>query len=173
MNETVTLADVLVADGPHPAVADKMAPFAPLIGDWDVDITNYAPDGTATVVIGEWHFGWGLDGRAIVDIWIAPRRELRGPEHAGSWGITIRFYDPAIDAWRSTWLEQSHAVVMPFIGHLIDGEIVLEGSFTPGTLSRWIFSEIAAETFHWRSVESIDDGATWRLEQEMAARRAA
>lgn len=173
MNETVTLADVLVADGPHPAVAEKMAPFVPLIGHWDVAITNYAPDGAKTEIAGEWHFGWGLDGRAIVDVWIAPRRELRGPDRAGSWGATIRFYDPAIDAWRSTWLEQSHAVVMPFIGRLNDGEIVLEGSFTPGVLSRWIFSDIGAETFHWRSVESTDDGATWRLEQEMAARRAA
>jgi len=172
MDPSAALASVLTASAPHPACADRLAPFAPLIGSWDVDIVYHDAGGDRRV-LGEWHFGWALEGRAVMDVWIAPKRPLRGADMpvSGEWGVTVRFYDPAIDAWRSTWLGPKSAVVLPFIGRLSGGEIVLEGSFEPGKIARWIFSEIAADTFRWRAVESTDAGKTFALRQEMAARR--
>jgi hypothetical protein len=85
----------------------------------------------------------------------------------------VRFYDPAIDAWRSTWIGPVRGVVMPFIGRQVGDEIVLEGSFEPGASTRWIFSEITARAFHWRAEESRDGWQTRRLQQEMNARRRA
>ncbi len=54
---------------------------------------------------------------------------------------------------------------------MIKDEIILEGSFTPGGRTRWIFSHMTPTSFHWRNLESSDDGATWRAVQEMDARR--
>lgn len=172
MNAPSPLLPVLPAPAPHPSVADKLAPFAPLIGSWDVDIVYHSPDGDRRVA-GEWHFDWALEGRALVDVWIAPARPQRsGPMPvSGEWGMTVRFYDPSIDAWRSTWLGPKHHVVMPFIGRLVNGEIVLEGSFEPAVVSRWIFSDLTANTFRWRAVSSRDNWKTETLTQEMFARR--
>lgn len=172
MSTLSPLMPVVSADAPHPSVADKLAPFAPLIGSWDVDIVYHGAGGERRVT-GEWHFGWALEGRALVDVWIAPARPLRnGPMPvSGEWGVTVRFYDPSIDAWRSTWHGPKHGVLMPFIGRRVDGEIVLEGTFQPGEVTRWIFSDITPETFRWRAVTSRDHWSTVNLQQEMSARR--
>ena len=170
---TSSFDSVLTARQAHPAHADKLHLFGQFVGAWDVDITNYPADGPARQIAGEWHFAWVLDGRAIEDVWIAPRRSLRKPgtEDGGEYGATLRFYDPKIDAWRSTWHGPARGVVMPFIGRQVGKEIVLEGSFEPGVATRWIFSDITDRTFHWRSVESRDGWRTERMDQKMVAAR--
>jgi hypothetical protein len=116
-------------------------------------------------------FAWALGGRAIQDVWIAPSRAERANGRDGEWGTTLRFYDETIDAWRSTWIGPHNRVVMPFLGRAVEDEIILEGSFEEGVRTRWIFSEVTADSFSWRAVDSNDDGATWNLLQEMKARR--
>jgi hypothetical protein len=166
-----SMLDALRAEGPHPDYADELMLFGQFVGAWDLDITNMPPGGSETRVQGEVHFAWGLEGRAVVDVWIAPRRSLRDGATAGFYGTTIRFYDPEIAAWRSTWVAPDNGVVMAFIGRRTGDEIVLEGEFTQGTLSRWIFSEITPTRFHWREIHSTDGGTTWTITQEMHARR--
>jgi hypothetical protein len=167
--------DAFLADGPIPGLADKLALFGQFVGSWDLSVTNHRRDGDATTVPAEWHFAWALGGRAIQDVWIAPSRAERAATGAssasGEWGTTLRLYDPEIDAWRSTWIGPNHAVVMPFIGRPIGDEIVLEGSFDAGVLTRWIFSEIESDSFSWRAVQSGDGGIDWKLLQEMKATR--
>lgn len=166
------LGEVLAASGPRTELREEQQLFSPMIGSWDVAITNHRPDGDE-VMQGEWHFGWAMDGRAVVDVWIAPSRAARARtgDHSGEWGTTIRFHDPSINAWRCTWIGPKNGVVMPFIARGQDGEIVLEGSFAQGLVTRWIFSDIQPGSFRWRAIESADDGTSWTLRQEMAATR--
>jgi hypothetical protein len=105
-------------------------------------------------------------------VWTAPRRSLRGSADPYEYGATLRFFDPTIQAWRSTWIGPVRHLVLPFIGRQVEDEIILEGSFAPGWLTRWIFSLVTVTSFRWRSMESCDDGVTWTTVQEMAARRA-
>ena len=167
------MAQVLLADEPRTDIAQHLEPFRRLIGSWDVTIINHQPDGGREIIDGEWHFGWALDGRALADVWIAPRRSVRARtgDNSGEWGLTIRFYDERIDAWRSTWLGPKKGVVMPFIARDVDGGIVLRGSFEEGVLTQWAFSDITADTFQWRNTNSRDDRKTWQLTQEMSATR--
>ena len=168
----MSVSDVFLSDRPDQDLADELELFGQFVGSWDVAVTNYNPDGSAITIPAEWHFAWALGGRAIQDVWIAPSRAARERDGSdGEWGTTIRFYDPEIDAWRSTWLGPRHHVVMPFIARRIEDEIVLEGSFEEGVTTRWIFSDITSQSFSWRSVESRDGGATWTLNQQMEARR--
>lgn len=168
--------DAFLAQGPVPGLADKLQLFGQFVGSWDLSVTNYR-DGGAETIPAEWHFAWALGGRAIQDVWIAPSRADRGAADAsgpvGEWGTTVRFYDESIDAWRSTWLGPSHGVVMPFIARGVGEEIVLEGSFEEGVLTRWIFSDITLDSFSWRAVDSRDGGESWELLQEMKAKRQA
>lgn len=174
MSPPNSMIAALAASKPDLKLADKLRLFGQFVGGWDVSIVYYPLDEPERRLEGEWHFGWVLEGRVIQDVWIARRRSLRRvPDDSAptEYGTTVRFYDPTIEAWRSTWIGPVRGVVMPFIGRPVGDEIVLEGSFEPGVDTRWIFSQITAETFHWRAVESRDGWATHRLQQVMDARR--
>lgn len=179
---TTPYADAHVNAGPRglaaacPAEdrADEMMLFGQFVGDWDVDFTVYGPDGAAHTEKAEWHFGWILEGRAVQDVWIVPRRGER--ERAGpvpsDYGTTIRFRDPSIDAWRVVYVSPVRGDVLTFVARKVGDEIVLEGRDAEGAPMRWIFSEITAQSFRWRRVVSEDGGETWRVHKEMRVRRA-
>ena len=172
MNPTSVLSDALLASGPHPKLVQQLGLFSPLIGSWDVEVIQYLPDGSQQGMDAEWHFGWALEGRAVMDVWIAPKRGLRNADtEMGDYGVTIRFYDKRIDAWRSTWIGPVKNNVLPFIARKIEDAIVLEGKFEDDLSTRWIFSDITSDSFHWRALESADDWRTYTTLQEMLARR--
>lgn len=162
----------LQANGPHPEHAEELMLFGQFVGAWNVDISNISPDGTKRVIKGEWHFGWALEGRAVMDVWIAPRRSLRDIETPYEYGATVRFFDPGIQAWRSTWIGPANHIVRPFIARQVEDEIILEGSFSADNQTRWIFSHITPTSFHWRNIVSSDNSKTWITVQEMVAQRA-
>jgi hypothetical protein len=167
------MIEALQAEEPYPELGTKLRLFGQFVGSWDVEIINYRPDGSREVVQGEWHFGWVLEGRAIQDVWISPKRELRAKAKGanGDYGATLRFYDPKIDAWRSTWIGPAKGYVLPFIARQVGDEIVLEGNFESGKSRKWIFSDITSESFRWRAVESNDAWLTQQKVQEMSASR--
>lgn len=174
MATSSAFALALISNRPAAHLADKMNLFAPLIGSWDMDIVYYRSDGgVKSAVRGEWHFTWALEGRAVEDVWITPpRSERRAIDPApGEYGVTLRFFDASIDAWRSTWHGPVHGIVWPFIGRARGNDIVLERLDEDGALAHWTFSNICHERFEWRAEISHDGGRTWRLEQEMRARR--
>ena len=118
-------------------------------------------DGTSETRRGEWHFGWALGGRAVLDVWILP-----GVEH----GASLRFYDRELGGWRSTWIGPVRGRVQTFIARETTGGIELSGEDATGRPLRWVFSEITPTTFHWAN-EYFEDGA-WKRQQEMRVRRA-
>ncbi|HVE57739.1 MAG TPA: hypothetical protein VNB22_12975 [Pyrinomonadaceae bacterium] len=167
------MIEVLRASAPLPELAEKLRMFGQFVGSWDAKVINYKPDGSNQIVEAEWHFGWVLEGRAIQDVWIAPKRSLRvaGENTPGDYGATIRFYDAKIDAWRSTWIGPVKGYVIPFIARQIGDEIVLEGKLESGIAVKWIFSEIKKESFRWRSLESADGWTSQNKVQEMFCHR--
>ena len=169
--DTNSMIEALHACGPHPDLAEHLMLFGQFVGAWDVDVTNIAPDGTKQELKGEWHFGWALEGRAIMDVWITPRRSLSAQADPYEYGATLRFFDPTIQAWRSTWIGLVRHLVRAFIARQVEDGIILEGSFAPGCRTRWIFSQITATSFHWHNLGSSDDGSTWTIMQEMTAQR--
>ncbi|TCC32296.1 hypothetical protein [Kribbella sindirgiensis] len=165
-----TLAELMVADAPRPEYADAFRPFAPLIGSWDLDVAWYDESGATTrTTKGEWHFAWALDGRAVADIWITPSRAARATDGDGEWGLSVRIYDPELQAFRSTWMGPKAAFVMPFVAHATADTITLE-SQTANT--RWAFTDITAGAFHWRN-EDIDADGNVILRQTFVATRQA
>jgi len=170
------MIDALGATGPVPHLARELMQFGRFVGSWDLDVTYFAADGSVRRrVAGEWHFGWALEGRAVADVWMVPMRaERQAAEPApGEYGMTLRFYDPRLGAWRSTWHGPVNGIVWPFIAREIGDEMVLERTDERGELVRWIFSGIRADSFHWRAVRSTDGGAAWGVEQTMEAIRRA
>jgi hypothetical protein len=169
----VTL-DCLLADGPDPALADRLALFGQFVGSWDLEVSNYDADGREDRRPGEWHFGWVLDGLAVQDVWITPSRAHRARTGAprGEYGTSVRFYDPSIDAWRSTWIGPGHRLVAAFIARPTPEGILLETTREDGERWRWSFSEIDSTSFRWHNRHAVAGSDDWVLVQEFWATRA-
>jgi hypothetical protein len=170
---TIPMLEALASDGPSPEIPEEEDLYGRFVGSWDFDYTAYGAEGDVTKAVGEWHFAWALDGRAIVDVWICPSRAEREREGAppGEYGVTVRFYDASVGGWRSTWHGPAFGNVRPFVAKREGDEIVHRGVTSEGHALHWIFSDIRDDAFHWRSVVSEDDGATWRMREEFDARR--
>src|SRR5947208_16963874 len=101
--------DALGADGPSADRAGRMDLYGRFVGSWDLDVRQFAKDGTERRRAGEWHFGWAVEGRAIQDVWIVPPRgALRHGYDAANYnlsGTKLRVYDPDIDEWRNMWTD--------------------------------------------------------------------
>jgi len=173
--------DALHSDGPAPDRAGKLGLYAFLVGRWDTRILAYDEAGTRHESRGEIHADWVLEGRAIQDIWMTPPRGERRPGEppprlpvTGAWyGTTLRVYDPKLDAWHVLWSDPATQVYVRQTGRPEGGDIVQQGSMPSGAVLRWRFTEIEADSFHWLGEISTDAGATWRLQVEVFARRAA
>jgi hypothetical protein len=159
----------LIANNPDPDLKEKLMLFGQFIGDWNIVEARYIQaDGTWVKMKGEVHFGWILGGTAIQDVWIGCKEGSK----MIMFGTTIRFYDPKINAWRSTWLSPLKGLVQTFIGQKVNDQIVLEHKNEEGYPEKWIFSQITKESFRWHSEETHDNGKTWLLTEEMQIRKA-
>ena len=164
---TITSASfprALHAAGPAPDRAAKMGLYSWLIGDWEMDCVLHKDDGTKHKDVGEIHFGWVLEGRAIQDVWIFP---------GVFYGTTLRVYDPGLDAWHILWIDPVMQAYPRQIGRARGRDIVQEGDDGRGTPTRWSFTEITENSFHWLGERSLDGGKTWQLQAEFFARRVA
>lgn len=165
------LAGALTSAAPHPDLPHEQRIFAPFIGSWNLIVTWYGDDGAVTrQERGEWHFAWVLEGRAVQDVWIVPpRAERAGRTDLYEYGTSLRFFDPAAGAWRSTWIGPARHAVHTFTARRVGDEVVLETIPEDGTRMRWAFSDIGEDGFVWRNLREA--GADWRLTQDFRASR--
>jgi hypothetical protein len=165
-----SLASALHAGPEHPTA--ELMTFGQFVGSWDLRWYGNDDAGRPAEASGELHFGWVLGGRAVQDVWIVP-----GPDEAGHGvpprafhGSTIRFYDAALGAWRSTWVEPVNGRVRTFIGRREGNDINLV-SLDAQPLLRWRFTEVTPASFTWLGECSTDEARTWQLEERMVATR--
>jgi hypothetical protein len=159
--------DLLKADGPHPDYVQHMGLFAPFIGDWAFDFSWFSPSGRINGT-GSWHFDWALQGRAIIDVWIATPNE--GP-YDGEWGATLRYPVPEKGVWHVAWMGPMRRTRTLLTARPDGDRIVLEGRDEDGSLLNWVFSNIEKNSFIWRNLSSTDSGKTWTPRTEMSLRR--
>ncbi len=146
-----------------------------LIGSWELEVLHYkAVDVSSLGIKGEVHFGWVLEGRAVQDVWIMPRRIQRTAQTNKAnnmYGTTLRVWDPSIQAWLITWINPVTGHREEQIGHRIGNDIVQVGARRDATPTRWRFMEITKDSFHWIGESLSPDGQSWRLEGEFRAKR--
>lgn len=172
----MSFQQVLHAQGPAADRADQLELFAFLIGSWTTQVVTH-DNGKTHEGTGEIHAGWVLEGRAIQDVWMIPRRELRTPTApslpvAGNWyGTTLRVFDPALDAWRILWTDPATNNFVSQIARARGNDVVQEGVHVDGTPARWSFTEITPTSFHWIGEASRGEDAEWTLLVEVFANR--
>ena len=159
--------DVLQAEGPAGDRAASMALYGQFIGSWETDVVSHERNGTKHYSDGEIHFGWVLEGRAIQDVWMIPRRAERHPgippmQVAGNWyGTTLRVYDPKMDAWHVLWIDPANQVYTRQVGRARGADIVQEGKMPDGATLRWSFPPSTG----WvsaRTTRALPGGCKWK-----------
>lgn len=166
---------VLSASARSAEIPESADIYGWLVGSWRLDVLHYAGrDLSSQNITGEAHFSWVLEGRAIQDVWIMPRLSDRKPEDVyknNMYGTTLRVWDPAIQAWRIRWIDPVSGYEESQTGRKVGNEIVQVGTGSDGTATRWRFTEITANSFHWIGEVLGPDGKTWKIIGEFRARR--
>jgi hypothetical protein len=166
---------LLSAPGRSAEIPESADAYGWLVGKWELEVMHYKAMNLASEKIkGEVHFGWVLEGRAIQDVWIMPRPSDRKPDSDrvnNMYGTTLRIWDSAIQAWRIRWVNPVSGHEERQTGRRVGNEIVQIGARSDGTPTRWRFTEITCDSFHWLGEALEPDGRTWKLEGEFLARR--
>jgi len=157
-----SFVDALGVAGPAPDRAEKMKLYGWLVGSWTFDAAVHSDDGTQHRGVGEIHFAWVLEGRAIQDVWILP---------GVFYGTTLRVYDPGLDAWHILWSDPVRQFYTRQIGRADGDDIVQLGKNDAGEAVRWSFRNIKSDAFRWLGERSRDHGKSWQLQAEFLARR--
>jgi hypothetical protein len=160
---------ILHADAPASEHQDKLALYGWLVGSWEMDVVRHNPDGQTMRSDGEIHFGWVLGGRAIQDVWIAPRPSSGLPPQM--FGTTLRIYDPGQDAWHILWSDPVKRYYTRQIGRAQGADIVQTGTNAAGENVRWRFTKIQPSSFDWIGERGIEGTQKWLTEVEFFARR--
>jgi len=179
MNATVDTDDavnaVLGAEGRSKEIPESGDAYGWLVGSWELDVLHYwATDVSAQGIKGEMHARWVLEGRAVQDVWIMPRRADRTgklDKKMNMYGTTLRLWDSTIQAWRITWRNPAGDHHEDQIGRWSGKDVVQIGVRADGTPTRWSFTEITPDSFHWLGESLGSDGKSWMLEGEFRARR--
>ena len=168
-------AERLAAPGRSAEIPESSDIYGWLVGSWELEVLRYqGAEVAARHIGGEAHFGWVLEGRAIQDVWVMPRWPERHAELQKAnnmCGTTLRVWDPAIQAWRIHWMNPVSGHREQQIGRRVGKDIVQVGARADGTPTRWQFTEITADSFHWIGEALEPDGKTWKLEGEFRAQR--
>lgn len=143
-----------------------------LIGEWNFEWTDGKGTPNERRVNGEWLFTRILEGRAVQDVFICPSREARKTRSYpdAEYGTTIRTYLPEKRAWEAVYFRYDGSTRM-MAEKRPNGDIVHTMTDLRGFEMRWVFGNIAKDTFHWYNEVSGDGGKTWRLVGELYAAR--
>lgn len=100
-----------------------------------------------------------------------PSRGARaGAGAENRYGTTLRVYDPGSEAWHITWINPARQAFATMTARRQGEEIVQDGTEADGTAYRWVFHEMARDSFRWRAETRTADGG-WRLTVAFRGRR--
>jgi hypothetical protein len=149
--------------------------FGWLIGSWEIDAVLHDGDGRTRTIKGEVHASWVLEGRAIQDLFIFPRRTERhsgAPVQSDRYGTTIRTYDGKLRAWCVNFINPaSEETSAQLVARRSGDDIEMEGKLSDGTAIRWRYQEITPNSFHYGAERLQSDGKSWQVYLELFGKR--
>jgi hypothetical protein len=162
----------LQAAGPNPSLGNGAGVFDRFVGTWDGVYNEFSKDGKTTRSLGEWTFGWVMDGRVIQDLFIIHPSKTRTERYMGA---TLRYFNPKSKTWGVTFIDPENNAVETLTGGAVgDDRIVLLSQDTDGKQRRWSLVDIRPDSWIFRDEASGDGGKTWRLlEEDHMTRRGA
>ena len=162
--------DALVYPRRAPELADVDDIFGFLVGSWQLEAVLYDAKGNMQRSKGELHASWVLEGRAMQDLFIFPRRADRKsgvPTGGDRYATTIRTYDPTLKAWRVNFINPAAPETSAqLIARRKEQGIEMEGKLSDDTPIRWRYVTVELTRFHY-TAEKRGDHDTWQLYLEL------
>ena len=146
--------EALASEGKHNDLPEEFDYFGKLIGSWKID---YIDNRDLSVMKGEWHFSWILEGMAVQDVIVLPGFE---------YGTTLRVYNPGTHAWDIAYCYTGK--IMRFEARKQGDQIVLTN--VEDERRKWVFAEIQDNYFHCQDVMADEDGR-WQVNFDLYAQR--
>ena len=175
VGQGIAFYSLLAATTRSPEIPESADVYGWLCGSWDLEVLHYRGINVAARGLeGEVHAARVLEGRAVQDVWIMPRCEQRNAhvdEAMNMYGTTLRSWDRSIQAWRIAWTNPVSGHREEQVGGWSGKDILQEGMRPDGTKTRWTFTGITGDAFHWRGEALYPDKQTWTLEGEFLAKR--
>jgi len=175
VEQRIDFFSLLAAPGRSAEIPESADVYGWLCGSWDLDVLHYgAIDVTGRRLKAEVHAARVLEGRAVQDVWIMPRcadRRADPDRTMNMYGTTLRSWDASLQAWRIAWTNPVSGHREEQVGRWNGHDILQEGTRADGTKTRWTFTDIIADSFHWRGEALHPDQQTWMLEGEFLATR--
>jgi hypothetical protein len=166
--------DALIYPRRAPELADVDDIFGFLIGSWELEAVLYDSKGHTQRSKGEIHASWVLEGRAMQDLFIFPRRADRKfsvPTRGDRYATTIRTYDRTLQAWRVNFINPAAQEASAQLIARREGRgIEMEGKLSDDTPIRWRYVTIEPTRFHY-TAEKRYDHDTWQLYLELFGMR--
>lgn len=147
--------EALASENKNTALPEEDNFFGKLVGSWEID---YVDNNNASVIKGQWHFSWVLEGMAIQDVIVLPAFE---------YGTTLRVYNPSTRAWDIAYCYTGK--IMRLEARKQDNMIVLTN--IEDKRRKWVFAEIKDNHFHWQDVTVLENGE-WHINYDLFAKRA-
>ncbi|HEY1748745.1 MAG TPA: hypothetical protein VGG11_18515 [Xanthobacteraceae bacterium] len=167
--------DALVSAQRAPELVGADDIFGFLIGSWDIEAVLHDRDGRMQRSKGEVHASWVLEGRAIQDLFIFPRRADRasgGSVQDDRYATTIRTFDRMQEAWRVDFINPAAPETSAQLMARRSGQgIEMEGALADGTRIQWSYQSITPTSFHYSAKKRVDD-RSWKLYLELFGKRA-
>jgi hypothetical protein len=169
------LSNVLISTDRSSDIPEFADVYGWLCGSWDLTVLRYRGlDVSAQHLTGEVHAARALEGRAVQDVWIMPRvadRTALPDRTMNMYGTTLRSWEPATRTWRIAWTNPVSGHYELQSGTWSGADIVQTGERADGTKTRWTFTEITHDAFHWRGEALYPNQREWTIEGEFLARR--
>jgi len=146
--------------GPFPisaALPPEARQFDFWVGEWDVNLRVRQQDGSwADEIQSEAHIFPILNGKAVLELWNDSRQ-------TGIKGYSLRYYDPAQDAWVLwlNWPSNNQSGSSSLRGSFRHGRGEFFAGGGGGPITRYTFSDITDTSLRWDDAVSRDNGATW------------
>jgi hypothetical protein len=156
-------------------LADVDDIFGWMVGSWDVDAVIHDAGGRTQKTKGEVHASWVLEGRALQDLFIFPRRADRVSgvaRHGDRYGTTLKTYDRKSGEWRVTFINPaSDDTSAQLLARRSGDGVDMEGSLSDGTPVRWQYRSITPNSFRYTAERLEKDSKSWRLYLELFGTR--
>ena len=148
--------DALISEEKSSLIPDEYDYWRDVIGSWDLDFVYNRGTEKERHIKGEWHFARILEGLGIQDVFICPARGIRAKPSKPSqeYGATIRMFNPGTNKWDMVYT--CYKTMSRFVGTKEGDRVVLTN--INSRRSRWVFTEIAPDKFHWQNESTMKDG---------------
>ena len=176
VDRRIDFSSRLAAPTRSPEIPESADVYGWLCGSWYLDVLCYRGVNVADRGLrGEVYAARVLEGRAVQDVWIMPRHDERRPDSddrtMNMYGTTLRSWDAATQSWRIAWTNPVRGHHEEQVGRWNGRDILQEGTRPDGTRTRWTFTDITSDGFHWRGEALYPNQSTWTLEAEFVAKR--